>query len=59
MPRGSNHIEWTSNADECDHTAKTVLRDVDIGNPFDDPEVRRRMAEVIAQSARKSTKSDR
>jgi hypothetical protein len=59
MPRQANYIEWTSDTDERDHTAKAVLRDVDIGNPFDDPEVRRRMAELIAQSARKSTKSDR
>jgi hypothetical protein len=52
MPRHANYIEWTRADDETDRTAPNTSYDVDIDNPFDDPDVRQRMAELIARSVR-------
>jgi hypothetical protein len=52
MPRHANYIEWTRADDGTDRTAPNTSYDVDLNNPFDDPEVRQRMAELIARSVR-------
>jgi hypothetical protein len=52
MPRHANYIEWTRADDETDRTARKTSYEVDTENPFDDPEVRQRMAELIARSVR-------
>jgi UDP-N-acetylglucosamine 2-epimerase len=59
MPRQANYNQWTTGANERDRTAEAAQRDVDISNPFEDPEVCRRIAEIIARSARNATKSGR
>jgi hypothetical protein len=50
MPRHANYIEWTRADHETDRAAPNTSYDVDIDHPFDDPEVRQRMAELIARS---------
>jgi hypothetical protein len=57
MPRHANYAELTSDLDETDRTARKNLPDVDRENPFDDPEVRQRIAELIARSVRSEKKS--
>jgi hypothetical protein len=59
MPDQANCIEWRRGTDESDHTAEDALRDNDITNPLDDPEVCRRMAEIIVRSVRNSPGSRR
>jgi hypothetical protein len=58
MPRHANYIEWTPTGDESDRTPRESLCELDNENPFEDPEVRRRMAEVIARAVRNQKKSD-
>jgi hypothetical protein len=50
MPRHANYTEWTRADGDTDRTAPPTSYDVNIDNPFDDPEVRQRMAELIARS---------
>jgi hypothetical protein len=57
MRRQTNYTEWSSDVDETDRTARENLRDFETENPFDDPEVRQRIAEFIARSARIDKKS--
>jgi Spy/CpxP family protein refolding chaperone len=57
MRRQTNYTEWSSDVDETDRTARENLRDFETENPFDDPEVRQRIAELIARSARIDKKS--
>jgi hypothetical protein len=58
MPRDANYIEWTPARDESDRTRRESFCDIDNANPFDDPDVRQRMAEVIARAVRNQKKSD-
>jgi hypothetical protein len=62
MPRSANYIEWTPENDETDETDRTArenLREFDTEHPFDDPEVRQRIAELIARSVCNAKKSAR
>jgi hypothetical protein len=56
MPRHAHHTEWTD-SDAADRTSRDIFSDVITEDPFDDPEVRQRIAELIARSARKEKKS--
>jgi hypothetical protein len=56
MPRHANYMEGTD-SDAADRTSRDIFSDVIMEDPFDDPEVRRRIAELIARSARKEKKS--
>jgi len=56
MPRHAHYIEWTPDVDERERPADDAMRDVDLENPFDDPEVRQRIAELIARCARNAKK---
>jgi hypothetical protein len=59
MPRHEHYIEWAPDRGDREQTTAADARDIDIENPFDDPEVRRRMAELIARAARQTKKSSR
>jgi hypothetical protein len=52
-------IEWIPEADEGQSMQADVAREPNIDNPFDDPEVRQRVAELIARSARGAKKFGR
>jgi hypothetical protein len=52
MPRHANYTEGSRTDDETDRTAPNTSYNIDLDNPFDDPEVRQRMAELIARSVR-------
>ncbi len=52
MPRHASYTEWTSAGGEIDRTPQESVRELDYENPFDDPEVRQRIAELIARSIR-------
>jgi hypothetical protein len=57
MPRQASYIELTSAGDETDRTARESFCELDNENPFDDPEVRQRIAELIVRSVRSEKKS--
>jgi hypothetical protein len=59
MPRHAHYTERPPETDDGDRTAEADTRDVDIENPFDDPEVRQRMADLIARAARKAKNTRR
>lgn len=52
MPRHASYTEWTSARDDIDRTPPESVCELDYENPFDDPEVRQRIAELIARSIR-------
>jgi hypothetical protein len=56
MPRHANYTEW-ADSDAADRTSRDIFCDVVTQDPFGDPEVRQRVAELIARSARKEKKS--
>jgi hypothetical protein len=57
MPRHANYTEWVSTRDETDRTARGSVCELDYENPFDDPDVRQRIAELIVRSVRSEKKS--
>jgi hypothetical protein len=59
MPRHAHYIEWEPDLDESNRAAESEMRDVDVENPFEDPEVRQRMAELIARAARRTKRTGR
>jgi hypothetical protein len=60
MRRQANYVELTREARASDHRANENLCQLDYyENPFDDPEVRQRVAELIARAARgRATSAD-